>query len=166
MSTVAPSKSLSKSDSDPISRQQQVENDYRPPQIHVGMWLYWYHGANAAQQPFAALVVSVADKSVDLQVWDHRGRTFHKPAVRHVNDPHLRVRLSVAEEFGGWTHSPESRLLADLLPDTSQPTDDQKIALKLVAEGLDASAVAAEMGGDWTHQKVSSMKRKFPDYEA
>ena len=166
MSTVAPSKPLGRSNSDPITQQQEAENNYRPPAARVGMRPYWYRGANTSDQPLAALVVAVGDKSVDLQVWDHRGRTFHKPAVRHVNDPHLRTRLSVADEFGGWAHSPESRVLSELAPDTSQPNEEQQVALGLIAEGLDASAVAERMGGDWTHQKASALKRRFPNYKA
>ena len=145
--------------SNPVTEQVRAENEYQPPRTHIGMMLYWYGGASTAQAPVPALVISKGGKTVDLKLFLPKGRESWKSGVRHVHDPHFRVRPRVAAEVGGWAYSPEARLLVELLPDATEPNQEEQAIVKMLAEGATAAKTAEHFGT--TYQRVNGINKRF-----
>lgn len=148
------------SQSDPITTQQQLEADFRPPAVRIGLIVYWYAGAQLNEHPVPAMVTGMSPQTVGLTIFLPFGVLDDRTGVRHLHDPFLRARAEVAGRDGAWTLVPEPR---------DEPDQEQVKALTMLHGGLGAKDIAEKMGGDetgWTHQRVNGVLRKFPDWKA
>lgn len=86
---------------------------YTMPNVEVGDSVLWHIEGNTRDGGHAAIVKSVADRHVDLEVFIPNRQPVERINVRHVDDPYLTEDENprMKREHGGWDFSLQTKRL-------------------------------------------------------
>ena len=95
------------------------------PPVEVGQIVHWYPDGDRNQQPHAAIVTRVANRTVSLNTVVPSILNFlPREGVRHVNDPD--ARQVEFRENGAWDYTKQHREHLELLRAVAKLTASEK----------------------------------------
>ncbi len=135
-----------------------MTQNYQPPVPPIGLPVQWFPHANPDETPSSATVLAHSNnQTVALSIIPRSGQAVRMAGIRYIEDPQLaKGDQQSRNSRGAWGFVP------GLLVAESEEIRQAhlKIRMLFVEERKSATEIAAELGGDWTHQRVNAHLRK------
>lgn len=133
-----------------VVTQEQLEN-FVMPRVNTGSIVQWYSTGKRGSIPQIGFVIRCMPRSIHILT----GTAGVKEAVRHIDDPKLRLNPE-QRETGGWDFTEDAKAQQAMLEDL----DERLRALEKAVGGMTSSAARGEFT---TSDDYNALKKKVAD---